>query len=97
MTHDSGVVLRNWGEVCYLASTEPGDTDPAAMVEKVITRAPGVVVTDSDSELREQGFTKLVKRDEGVYENVTASGDEERFMIRGKKESMPHIHKKIRD
>ena len=49
------------------------------------------------SELRDAGFTKLVKRDDGVYENVTASDGEARYMRRGRKETMPHLHKKIED
>ena len=50
-----------------------------------------------NSTLKEKGFTKLVKRDEGVYENVTASGDEARYMIAGDASTVPHLHKKIRD
>lgn len=33
---------------------------------------PTIQKTYSNSELREKGFTKLVRRDKGVYENVTA-------------------------
>jgi hypothetical protein len=95
--HDADRVLRNWGEVCYVAQVLPGDTDPAAPVERIMRAAPAVSVTTSNSELREQGFTKLVKRDDGVYENVTAIEGESRYMLRGRRETMPHLHKKVED
>lgn len=97
VVHDIDVALRNWGEVCYLAGVDPGDTDPGAGVERIIDRAPGIAVSTLDSELRNAGFTKLVRRDEGVYENVTAIDGEERFMIRGRNETLPHVHKKVGD
>lgn len=97
VTHDSGVTLRNWGELCYLANLLPGKTDPGAAVQRVIRTAPAVSVTESNSELRNQGFTKLVRRDEGVYENVTAVEGEARFMVRGRKKTVPHVHKKVGD
>jgi putative FmdB family regulatory protein len=53
--------------------------------------------TKSNSELRDLGFTKLVKRDDGVYENVTRRDGESRYMERGKPESLPHLNKTIKD
>ena len=50
-----------------------------------------------NSELRNVGFTKLVKRDDGVYENVTAIEGEKRYMRSDDPDSIPHIHKKVRD
>ena len=47
--------------------------------------------------LKNAGFTKLVRRDRGVYENVTALDGEKRYMEAGDKASLPHIHKKVRD
>jgi hypothetical protein len=38
-----------------------------------------------------------VKRDNGVYENVTALDGEKRYMRRGDPESLPHLHKKVGD
>ena len=89
--------IRNWGELCYAAQITLGDTDPMAAVRRIITRAPAVTVPVSNSELKNQGFTKLVKRDDGVYENVTATGDESRYMKRGEKNTLPDLRKKIRD
>ena len=53
--------------------------------------------TKSNSELRDLGFTKLVKRDDGVYENVTRRDGESRYMERGKPETMPKLNKTIKD
>lgn len=97
VSHDAGQLLRNWGELCYLAQVLPGDTDPGMPVERVLRSAPAAIVTESNSELRDQGFTKLVKREDGVYENVTAIEGESRYMVRGRNETMPHVHKKVGD
>lgn len=51
----------------------------------------------TDSELKGMGFTKLVRRDKGVYENVTATGKESRYMQADKPETMPDLKRKIRD
>jgi hypothetical protein len=50
-----------------------------------------------NSELKNVGFTKLVKRDDGVYENVTATGNEKRYMVRGDPTSLPNLKDKIGD
>ena len=97
VTHDTAVTLRTWGEVCYLAQMQPGNTDPGAAVHRVIRSAPAIAITESNHDLRNQGFTKLVKRDEGVYENVTAVEGEPRYMVRGRKETLPHVYKKVGD
>jgi len=97
VNHALGMNISNWGELCFAAGIDFGDTNPTAPVRRIITKAPGVSVPVFNSELKNQGFTKLVKRDSGVYENVTASEGEKRYMKRGDKESIPHIHKKIRD
>jgi hypothetical protein len=97
VAHDAGATLRNWGELCYLTGIAPGATDPGAPVRRVLRSAPAVAASVSDADLREAGFTKLVRRDDGVYENVTASGREQRYMRRGQDDTMPHLHKKIRD
>ena len=76
--HAMDVELTTWFEVCYVAQIPIGDTDPMAPVRRILTRAPGVTVTHGNAELREQGFKKLVKREDGVYENVTATGSEQR-------------------
>lgn len=57
----------------------------------------GIATPKTNSELKNLGFTKLVKRDQGVYENVTALDKESRYMEADKPETMPHLHKKIGD
>ena len=57
----------------------------------------GISTPKTNAELRDLGFTKLVKRDDGVYENVTARKGDSRYMERGKPETMPNISKTIRD
>ena len=94
--HASGLELRTWGELCYAKQHDLGDTDPLAPVRKVYT-PPYVSVPIGDSQLKNAGFTKLVKRDAGVYENVTATGDEKRYMKADDPSSVPDLKKKIGD
>ena len=68
-----------------------------APVRRVLTSAPAGHVPTGNTTLKEKGFTKLVKRDEGVYENVTATDDEARYMKAGDPSTRPHIHKKVGD
>ncbi len=86
--------LKTWGEICFTAQIPLGDTDVSAPVRLVI-RPVSIGIPTGNSKLKEHGFTKLVKRDDGVYENVTATGGEKRYMKAGDKSSMPHLHKKI--
>jgi hypothetical protein len=95
--HTIKAKLVTWGEVCFVAQIPLGDTDPLAPVSRVIKNAPNIAVPLFNSELKGYGFTKLVKREDGVYENVTAGGGEKRYMKRGDKDSIPHIHKKVGD
>lgn len=97
VNHPMGAELTIWGEVCYAAQIPLDDTDPLTPVHRVFTRAPAVAVTTSDAELRNVGFTKLVKRDEGVYENVTATADEARYVRHGDPKTLPHLRKKVGD
>jgi predicted nucleic acid-binding Zn ribbon protein len=94
--HPMNVTLKTWGEVCYAAQEPLGEVDPLAPVEKVLS-APGISVPLGNAELKNAGFTKLVRRDNGVFENLTASDGESRYVEAGKPESMPHLRKKIRD
>jgi hypothetical protein len=97
VNHTLQVKLKTWGELCYVGQISLGETDPGAPVERIMKQAPGVAVQTFNSELKNEGFTKLVKRDDGVYENVTAIDGEKRYMKSGDKESVPHIHKKVED
>ena len=63
----------------------PGCKGP---VRKIISR-PNISTPKTNSELRDLGFTKLVKRDDGVYENVTARDGDHRVIKRDKPETLP--------
>jgi len=65
-------------------------------VKKLISLV-GISTPKTNGELRDLGFTKLVKRDDGVYENVTARDGESRYMQRDKPETMPDLSKTIKD
>lgn len=56
-----------------------------------------VSMPKGSSDLKNMGFTKLVRRDKGVYENVTATGKESRIWDASKPETMPDLKGKIRD
>ena len=64
---------------------------------RIIAPPPRPSVPKSDSDLRDMGFAKLVKRDKGVYENVTAMSHESRYFRAGQKETMPDLSKRISD
>lgn len=97
VNHTVNATLKTWGELCFVAQIPLGETDPLAEVKRIIAAAPGVSVPTFNSELKNEGFTKLVKRDDGVYENVTAIDGEKRYMKSDDKDSIPHINKKIGD
>ncbi len=97
VNHTVNAKLKTWGEVCFVSQTPLGNTDPMATVSRIICTASGISVPVSNSELKNVGFTKLVKRDSGVYENVTALDGEKRYMKQGDKDSIPHINKKVGD
>lgn len=65
-------------------------------IQRLISRV-FVSTPVGNSKLKNMGFTKLVRRDSGVYENVTATGKESRYMEAGKPETMPDLSKKISD
>ena len=50
-----------------------------------------------DAGIKDIGFTKLVKRDDGVYENVTRSGSEKRYARADDPSSMRDIARKLPD
>ena len=65
-------------------------------VKKLISRS-NINTPRSNAELKDLGFTKLVKRDQGVYENVTARDKDSRYVVRDKPETLPDLSKTIRD
>jgi putative FmdB family regulatory protein len=65
-------------------------------VQKIISQI-NISCQKTNGELRDLGFTKLVKRDAGVYENVTARDGDSRYIQRGKPETIPDLSKTIED
>ncbi len=65
-------------------------------VRRIIAR-PNINRPKGDAELRDKGFTKLVRRDDGVYENVTAREGESRYVVRGRPETLPDVKKTVSD
>jgi putative FmdB family regulatory protein len=51
----------------------------------------------TNSELKGMGFAKLVKRDDGIYENVTALNKESKVWDANKPETFPDIKSRISD
>ena len=97
VTHRISEQVTTWGDLCERAGVAPGDTSPTAPVRRIITTAPMANTPKGDSWLKNEGFTKLVKRSDGTYENVTRTGTEKRFLDPSDKSSLPHFHKKMSD
>lgn len=51
----------------------------------------------SDAELKDLGFTKLVRVDDGIFENVTRRPGESRMVDRRNPATYPHLNKTIED
>ncbi len=67
-----------------------------APVRKIVSR-PNISTPKTNTELKDLGFTKLVKRDDGVYENVTARAGDSRYVHRDRPETLPNLEKTISD
>jgi hypothetical protein len=96
VAHSMKTDLSTWGQVCELAGRTPGETARDASVERIIYPV-GVAVPMGNSKLKELGFTKLVRREKGVYENVTAHDGEKKYMTSGDSSSVPDFSKTIGD
>jgi hypothetical protein len=97
VVHSLKYKLQTWGEVCEHKGMDLEGLSSEMPVTRIITIAPMANTPVGNSSLKNLGFTKLVKRDDGVYENVTRSGTEARYMNAGDKSSMPHFDKKLSD
>ncbi len=96
VAHSINDTIETWGELCELADY-PVVGAPASASVKRLLYATNINTPDGDSKLKEKGFTKLVRRDKGVYENVTATGSESRYMKADDPSTLPHLNKKISD
>ena len=79
--HSMNLQVTTWGELCKLAKCDPGDTPEEAPVRRLLS-APRLMMPTSNNDYKSAGFSKFVKRDEGVYENVTAKDSESRLVNR---------------
>ena len=87
---------KTWGALCQLTGMPLGDIPPDSAIQKQVC-APSLAFPKTTAELKNLGFTKLVKRDKGVYENVTAVDNESRYMNADDPSTMPNLKKKISD
>ena len=97
VVHSITTEVATWAELCALAGIEPGSTPADAPVRKVILQAPMANTPIGDAGIKDIGFTKLVKRDDGVYENVTRSGTDKRYVRADDPNSMRDIARKLPD
>ncbi|MDR1166361.1 MAG: zinc ribbon domain-containing protein [Deltaproteobacteria bacterium] len=67
-----------------------------APVERVLC-APAIKKRLFNSELRDKGFTKLVRVDDGIFENVTRRDGEAKYYDRRHPETAPILEKTIKD
>jgi putative FmdB family regulatory protein len=58
---------------------------------KRLVSAPLIQVGKSNAEVRDTGFTKLVRRDHGIYENVTPRKGESKIVNLGDQSTYPKI------
>lgn len=63
--------------------------------EKVrrLISAVSLSLPKTNTGLKDQGFTNLVHRDKGVYENVTARDGESKVMIAGDRSTYPELER----
>lgn len=94
--HRMDDTVSTWGELCARAGLERGETPADAPVERWLP-ALAVRTPAGDSKLKDLGFTKLVKRDKGVYENVTARDGEKRYVRADDPGSMPNFKRTVGD
>lgn len=65
-------------------------------VKRIISMV-NISTPKTNTDIKDAGFTKLVRRDDGVYENVTRRDGDSRYMIRGKPETLPNFRKTLSD
>lgn len=95
--HPIAAPVSTWGELCSLAAVDTGTTPADTPVRKIIRTPPMANTPMGDSAIKDTGFTKLVKRDDGVYENVTRSGTDKRYVRSDDPGSMADIARKLPD
>jgi len=95
---DGGCALGKRFELSQSLYSAPFQQCPECgqAVRKLISLS-SISTPKGNSALKNLGFTKLVRRDHGVYENVTATGKESRIWDASRPETMPDLRSKIGD
>jgi len=88
--------VENWGQLCDLAGMALDTTPPETPVTRLIS-APSLAFPKTSTELKDMGFTKLVRREKGVYENMTARDGESRYMNADDPATHPKFKRTISD
>ena len=65
-------------------------------VERALA-ASSIVTKKFNCELKDLGFTKLVRVDDGIFENVTRRPGEEKYVDRRRPETFPDLKKTVAD
>ncbi len=94
VVHRMAEDIKTWGELCERDGRDAGDTPADAPVHRQIC-SPAVHLPRGPAELKNLGFKKLVKRDKGVYENVTATHKEARYFDAKDPSTAPQIPKEF--
>ena len=94
--HSFSEKVTTWSQLCALAEVPEGNTPGLTKVKKMVS-SPSLAFPKTNADLKNLGFTKLVKRESGVYENVTATGNEKRYMKSDDPSSVPDLKRKITD
>lgn len=94
--HGIRETIQTWAGLCALAGIDPGDTPAETPVRRLVS-APNLSFPKTNSELKNMGFTKLVRKEKGVYENVTRDQSESRYVRADDPKTLPNLKGKIRD
>lgn len=70
--------------------------DCGGAVRKILS-VSNINTPKTNTELKDLGFTKLVRRDKGVYENVTARDGDSSLVYGDRPETYPNFKKTITD
>ena len=65
-------------------------------VERALS-ASSIRTRKFNCELKDMGFTKLVRVDDGIFENVTRRPGEEKYVDRRRPETFPDLKKTVTD
>jgi hypothetical protein len=97
LTHPIARTVTTWAELCDRTEAVAGNKPPGTPVRKIIRTAPTTNKPMEEPTIRNTGFNKLVKRDEGVYENITRSGSDKRDVSADDPASLRDIAAKLPD